>query len=87
MALATTKMSSRGQVVIPEEIRNKMKLKEGARFVVLENTDTVLFKFIPEPSREEFKKMLADIRFQVKKSGLKKSDLRAAIKKVRRGKR
>ncbi|NDG28306.1 MAG: AbrB family transcriptional regulator, partial [Proteobacteria bacterium] len=31
MALATTKMLSRGQVVIPEEIRLKLKLKEGSR--------------------------------------------------------
>ena len=28
--LATTKMSSKGQVVIPEEVRTRMKLKAGA---------------------------------------------------------
>ena len=50
-------MSSRGQVVIPEEIRLKLKLKEGSRFIVVEEGDTVLFKVLPEPSPEEFQKV------------------------------
>ncbi|NBX91744.1 MAG: AbrB/MazE/SpoVT family DNA-binding domain-containing protein [Proteobacteria bacterium] len=75
MALATTKMLSRGQVVIPEEIRLKLKLKEGSRFIVVEEGDTVLFKVLPEPSREEFQKVLEKFRLQVKEAGLKKSDL------------
>ena len=36
--LATTKMSSRGQVVIPEAVRNEMGLKAGDEFVVLHKT-------------------------------------------------
>jgi AbrB family looped-hinge helix DNA binding protein len=84
MALATTKMSSRGQVVIPEEIRLKLKLKEGSRFIVVEEGDTVLFKVLPEPSREEFQKVLEKFRLQAKEAGLKKSDLSRAIKKSRR---
>jgi AbrB family looped-hinge helix DNA binding protein len=32
---ATTKLSSKGQVVIPEEIRKKLGLEPGAQFVVL----------------------------------------------------
>ena len=31
--LATTKLSSKGQVVIPEEIRNRLGLETGAQFV------------------------------------------------------
>ena len=34
-ALATTKMSSKGQVVIPEEIRKRLGLKAGSQFVVV----------------------------------------------------
>ena len=33
--LATTKMSSKGQVVIPEEIRKRLGLKAGSQFVVV----------------------------------------------------
>ena len=33
--VATTKMSSKGQVVIPENIRKRLNLKAGAQFVVV----------------------------------------------------
>ncbi|HDN94572.1 MAG TPA: AbrB family transcriptional regulator, partial [Nitrospirae bacterium] len=33
--LATTKMSSKGQIVIPEDIRKRLGLKPGAQFVVV----------------------------------------------------
>ena len=31
--VATTRMSSKGQVVIPEDIRKQLKLKAGSQFV------------------------------------------------------
>lgn len=36
---ATTKLSSRGQVVIPEEIRISLGLNEGDQFVVIGEGD------------------------------------------------
>jgi len=42
--LATTKMSSKGQVVIPEEIRKRFGLKSGSQFVVVGEKDTVILK-------------------------------------------
>ena len=85
MAVSTTKMSSRGQVVIPEDIRKKAGLREGAQFVVLHHGDTVVLKIISEPSKEEFQAMVDKLRARVRKSGLKKSDLAATIRRVRRG--
>lgn len=32
--IATTKLSSKGQIVIPEEFRKKMGLEAGTQFVV-----------------------------------------------------
>jgi AbrB family looped-hinge helix DNA binding protein len=84
MSLSTTKMSSRGQVVIPEEIRVLLKLKEGSRFVVFQHDDTVILKVIAEPSPEEFQSMLEKVRQQGKKAGIKKSDVAAAVKRARR---
>jgi len=40
--VATTKLSSKGQVVIPENIRKKLKLEVGAQFVVLGDKDVVI---------------------------------------------
>ena len=50
--LATTKMSSKGQVVIPEDIRKKLGLKAGSQFVVVGEKDTVILKAILPPSME-----------------------------------
>ena len=57
--LATTKMSSKGQVVIPEEIRKRLKLKTGAQFVVVGDNDVVILKNITPPSIEEFDGLIA----------------------------
>ena len=37
--VATTRMSSKGQIVIPESIRNRLNLKDGAQFVVVGEGD------------------------------------------------
>ena len=54
--LATTKMSSKGQVVIPEDIRNRLKLTTGSRFVVVGKDDVIILKSIKPPSMDEFDK-------------------------------
>ena len=82
--LATTRMSSRGQVVIPEEIRKRLKLKAGSQFVVVGEKDTVILKAISPPSLEEFDELIMEARKQARKAGLKRSDIPAAIRKVRR---
>lgn len=84
MAVSTTKMSSRGQVVIPEEVRERLNLKEGAQFVVLDYKDTVMLKVIAEPSPEEFQKTIESFRDQVKKAAVKKSEVGTAIRRARR---
>jgi AbrB family looped-hinge helix DNA binding protein len=81
--LATTKMSSKGQVVIPESIRKRLKLKTGSQFVVVGDNDVVILKAIASPSLAEFDSLILEARRQGKQSGIKKPDIAAAIKKVR----
>ena len=83
--LATTKMSSRGQVVIPEGIRKRLKLRAGSRFVVLGKDDVIILKAIAPPAMQEFDELIAEIRSQARKAGLKRSDISRAVVKVRRG--
>ena len=80
---ATTKMSSKGQVVIPEDIRKRLKLKAGSQFVVVGKKDVVILKAISPPSTEEFDTLIAEARRQGKQAGLKRSDITAAIARVR----
>jgi AbrB family looped-hinge helix DNA binding protein len=80
---ATTKMSSKGQVVIPEQIRKRLKLKAGSQFVVVGENDVVILKAISPPSMEDFDALIAEARRQGKEAGLKKSDIAAVLAKVR----
>ena len=81
--LTTTRMSSKGQVVIPEEIRDRLGLQSGTQFIVVGDRDVVILKTISTPSMKEFDSLVAQARQQTRKSGLKRSDVAAAIAKVR----
>lgn len=82
--LATTRLSSKGQVVIPEEVRKSLGLKEGVQFVVIGRGDAVILKTISEPSVEQFEELLNEAQKQAKKAGMKKSDIQKAIEKARK---
>jgi len=81
--VATTKMSSKGQVVIPEDIRRRLKLKSGARFMVMGEDDVVILKAITPPSMREFDALIDGARKQAKVAGVKPSDIKAAITTAR----
>jgi AbrB family looped-hinge helix DNA binding protein len=82
--LATTKMSSKGQVVIPEDIRKRLRLKPGSRFVVVGDRDVVILKEITPPSMAEFDELIAEARREARQSGMRRSDILKAIAMVRR---
>jgi len=82
---ATTTLSSKGQVVIPEEIRTRLGLEPGAQFVVLGDRDVVIFKLLQPPAKKDFGALVRQARRVAKRSGLKRGDLTAAIAKARRG--
>ncbi len=81
--VTTTRMSSKGQVVIPEEVRNRMKLDTGTEFVVVAERDFVVFKRLSPPPAAEFEALLADARAKAKRAGMKPSAIAKAIAKVR----
>jgi AbrB family looped-hinge helix DNA binding protein len=82
--LATTKMSSKGQIVIPEDIRKRLNLKAGAQFVVVGENDVVILKAISPPAMNEFDSLITEARRQGEEVGLKQADIAAAIAKVRK---
>ena len=81
--VATTKMSSKGQVVIPEDIRKRLNFKTGDQFVVVGDKDVVILKSITPPSINEFDSLIAKARSKGKQAGLNQTDIKEAIAKVR----
>ena len=83
---ATTTLSSKGQVVIPEEIRTRLGLKAGAQFVVVGDRDTVILKVLEPPSIKDLQGLMAQARKAAKQASLKRADVVKAVTKVRRAK-
>jgi AbrB family looped-hinge helix DNA binding protein len=81
---ATTTLSSKGQVVIPEAIRDRLGLKAGAQFVVVADRDVVILKLLEPPALTEFAALTKQARQAAKRAGLKPSDVPRAIAQVRR---
>ena len=82
--IATTKLSSKGLVVIPEDVRKELGLEPGAQFVVMGEGDLVILKKIEAPNRSEFLALAKKVRSQVRKAGMKRSDVKNAVRTVRR---
>ena len=81
---ATTTLSSKGQVVIPEEIRSRLGLKAGAQFVVVGDRDVVILKRLEPPAMNQFSALVAKARRSARQVGVKPSDVAKAVAKVRR---
>ncbi|MBS3102721.1 AbrB/MazE/SpoVT family DNA-binding domain-containing protein [Candidatus Woesearchaeota archaeon] len=87
MPAETIKMSSRGQIVIPRDIREELKASEGTIFSVVSSKDAIILKKIPTPSKEELIKELGAIalegRKRAEKLGIKESNVPELVQRVR----
>ncbi len=81
---ATTTLSSKGQVVIPEEIRVRLGLEPGTQFVVIAEDDVVIFKRLEAPALSEFAPLVRRARRVARETGMKPADVTAAAQKARR---
>ena len=82
-AFATTKLSSKGQVVIPEDVRDQLQLQPGAQFAVIGQGDTVILKVITPPSLDDVRAMLDVAKQEARKAGLKQRDVKRAVRRAR----
>lgn len=90
MVIETIKMSSKGQVVIPQGIREEIEADEGTVFAVVGSRDTIVLKKIQTPSKEELieelKKIAVEGRKRAEKLGIKESDVSNIIHRHRKAK-
>jgi len=83
MIPATTKMSARGQVVIPAAIRRRLQLEPGTEFVVLAKGDTIVLQRLAEPPWKEFDSLTSEARRQGHHVDLAMQALKKAFAKIR----
>lgn len=82
--LEITSISSRGQVVIPQNLRKRLRIEIGEKFVVMGHGDTIILKKIEVHSFQGFEKLLKKTREFAKKKEIKKNDVDNAIKRIRK---
>jgi|TARA_B100001971_G_scaffold211611_1_gene239707 antitoxin PrlF len=82
--IEVTSVSSRGQIVIPQSLRNKMKIHTGEKFVVIGEDNTIVLKKLEMPTFRGIDKLVKKTRDFAKKKGIKASDVEGAIKQARR---
>ncbi len=81
MDLELTRVSSKGQVVIPGIIRERLGLADGTRLLVFGEGDTIILKKVGLGSNTE--EALASIRKKIKQLGITRKDVAAEIRAVR----
>lgn len=77
---STTKVSSKGQVVIPANVRKAARLKKGEKLLAIAIDDTIVLKRIVDKSFEETLKPVWD---RVRRLGLTEEDITALIDEAR----
>ncbi len=82
-SLTITSVSSKGQIVVPMDIRKEMNLASGTKLMIMTDGTNLLLKPVQEPKMETFRNLIKASRAYAKKVGLKKSDGAKAIKKAR----
>lgn len=82
-----THMTSKGQVVIPLDIRKEIKASEGTVFAVFGTGDTIMLKKIYKPSKEqaikEWKELVEEGNKRARALGIKEEDVVKIIHKRR----
>ena len=88
MAVEMVKMSSKGQIVIPQDIRTEIDASEGTMFAVVSGRDSIVLKKVATPSKEELICELKEIAKEGKKrlesKGIKEADISNIVEKSRK---
>ena len=85
MTAELVKMSPKGQLVVPQNIREKEKFQEGDRFIPFHVKGGILFKKVKIPDiKAEFEKFSKEILEQFEKQNIKKEDVAEAVRWARK---
>ena len=84
MEVNVTKISSRGQVVIPREIRASLGLREGVGLLVFKVGDSIVLKIASVTPLAEAEENLKALRKKIKRLGITRKDVESEIREVRR---
>src|SRR3989344_5896137 len=90
MEIEITKMTSKGQVVIPQEIRERKKIAEGEKFIVYDHDDSIVLKRVKNLESvkdvKKFERILSSMWKTASKSKVGELDVNKEIEDYRKEK-
>ncbi len=80
-----TRLSQKGQIVIPSELRKQLRLKEGTKFLVMGIDDTIVLRRIQlSTERMRLKELLTLSREKAEKVGFTEREVDKLIHSIRK---
>lgn len=86
MSIDVLTVSSKGQIVLPAEIRKALSINTGDKLAIFASDDVIMLKTVKVPSVEDFKTKLDEAQKWAKQVGYVESDVNEIIKDVRKKK-
>ncbi|KXA99105.1 hypothetical protein AKJ42_03720 [candidate division MSBL1 archaeon SCGC-AAA261C02] len=84
--MVTVKMSRKGQLVVPKELREKLGMSPQDEFIAAGERDYIIFKRVNLPRlREEFEELSSMATRVAGERGITPRDIREEIEKERKG--
>jgi len=87
MSIDVLTVSSKGQIVLPAEIRKALSINTGDKLAIFASDDVIMLKTVKVPTVEDFKMKLDEAQKWAKQVGYVESDVNEIIKDVRKKKR
>ena len=87
MSIDVLTVSSKGQVVLPAEMRRKLAIQNGAKLAAYATDDMILLKVIQLPTEDDFAERLDEAQRWAASVGYAESDVDEVIRSVRKQKR
>lgn len=85
MQVELTRISEKGQIVIPSSLRKEMNIKRSDQFIIFGDNGTVILKKIEKASlKKTFDEISKPLQKVSKQTGLSRKDLMRAITDVRK---
>lgn len=78
------KMSKKGQLVVPSDIRNEEELKSSDRFIAFPVENGVVFKKIELDLEEEYEELSKEVKKRFKEKELEKGEAGEAVRWARK---
>ena len=71
IAIDTTRLSAKGQVVIPVDVRNKLQLKTGNRVLVVSSENSIILQKVDSVKQDDNYSLLKYAKNIANKIGIK----------------